>query len=105
MPEHEFSLTRLFRYKDRIYDSVLIRENTSQRKPEFSHILGSIISESPVNSFKLKIHFECLLNTDYCSKYIGVCDFFQKIFFSNVQHITDLLYSRTILSTLHLTQT
>ena len=69
------------------------------------HILGSIISESSVNSFKLKIDFECLLNTDYCSKYIGVCDFFQKIFFSNVQHITDLLYSRTILSTLHLTQT
>ena len=61
--------------------------------------------ESSVNSFKLKIDFECLLNTDYCSKYIGVCDFFQKIFFSNVQHITDLLYSRTILSTLHLTQT
>ena len=65
MPEHEFSL---------------------KKNPEFSHILGSIISESSVNSFKLKIHFECLLNTDYCSKYIGVCNFFQKIFFSNVQH-------------------
>ena len=30
--EYESSLTRIFPYKDRIYDSVLIRENTSQIK-------------------------------------------------------------------------
>ena len=34
------SLNRIFPYKDRIYDSVLIRENTSQRKPISWHIFA-----------------------------------------------------------------
>ena len=34
-----FSLTRIFLYKDRIYDSALIVENLSHRKPRFWHIL------------------------------------------------------------------
>ena len=42
MPENEFSLTRIFWYKDRIYESLLIRENTGKRKPVFWHILRSI---------------------------------------------------------------
>ena len=33
MPENGFSLTPIFPYKDRIVDSVLIREYTGQRKP------------------------------------------------------------------------
>ena len=32
-----------FPFKDRIYDSVLIRENTGQRKPVFCHLLRSVI--------------------------------------------------------------
>ena len=31
MAEYGFSLTRIFTYKDRIYDSVLILENTGQK--------------------------------------------------------------------------
>ena len=41
MGEDEFSLPRIRPYKDRIVDSALIRENTGQRKPVFSHILCS----------------------------------------------------------------
>ena len=35
MSEYGFSLTRIFSYKDRVVDTVLIRENTGQRKPIF----------------------------------------------------------------------
>ena len=38
MPEHEFPLIRIFLYMDRIYDSVLVRENTGHRKPVFLHV-------------------------------------------------------------------
>ena len=41
MPEYLFSLTRIFSYKDRIYDSVLMWENKGQRKPVLWHILRS----------------------------------------------------------------
>ena len=41
MREYEFLLTRILPYKGKIYDFVLIRENTGQRKPVFSHILCS----------------------------------------------------------------
>ena len=41
MREYGFSLTRIHPYKDKIYDSVLIQENTGQWKPVFSHILRS----------------------------------------------------------------
>ena len=34
-PEFGFSPTRIFPYKNRIVDSVLIEENTDQRKPVF----------------------------------------------------------------------
>ena len=37
--------TRILPYKDRIVDSALIRENTGQRKPAFSHILCREISK------------------------------------------------------------
>ena len=39
MQEYEFSLTRIFSYKHRIYDSVLIQENPGQKKPVFLHFL------------------------------------------------------------------
>ena len=39
MREYGFSLTCILLYKGRIYDSVFIRENTSQQKPVYSHIL------------------------------------------------------------------
>ena len=35
------SLARIVPYKDRIYDSILIWENTAQRKPEFGYTLRS----------------------------------------------------------------
>ena len=41
MQEYGFSLTHFFPYNDRTIDSVLIRENTGQWKPVFSHILRS----------------------------------------------------------------
>ena len=41
MPEYGFSLTCIFRYKDRIYDYVLIRGDTGQKKPVFWNILCS----------------------------------------------------------------
>ena len=42
MPESWYSLTLIFLYKDRIYASVLIWENTGQRKPLFWSILNSV---------------------------------------------------------------
>ena len=42
MPEYGFSLTRIFPYKERFVDSVLVPENTGQRKPVFWHILRSV---------------------------------------------------------------
>ena len=41
MPEYGFPLTRIFPYKDKIYDYVFIREDTGQRKPVFWNILHS----------------------------------------------------------------
>ena len=35
MQEYEFSPTRIFPYKDKIVDFVLIRENTGQKNPYF----------------------------------------------------------------------
>ena len=40
--KHGFSLTRIFPYEDRIYDSVIIRENMGQRKPVFLKNLHNI---------------------------------------------------------------
>ena len=45
MPEYGFLLNCIFPYKDRTVDSVLIRENTGQWKPVFSHILCSVIKQ------------------------------------------------------------
>ena len=44
--EYGFSLTFLFPYKDRIIDSVLMRENTGQGKPAFSHVLRNVLCVS-----------------------------------------------------------
>ena len=41
MWKHKFLLIRVFLCKDRIVDSIPIRESTGQRKPVFSHILRS----------------------------------------------------------------
>ena len=43
MPECRFSLTRIFPYKGRLVDSVLIRESTGQKKHVFQRILCSVI--------------------------------------------------------------
>ena len=42
MWEYGFLLARNLPYNDRIYNSVLIWENTGQEKPIFSHILSSV---------------------------------------------------------------
>ena len=39
MPEHWFSLTRIFPYKNGIYDYVRIRKDTGHRKSVFWNIL------------------------------------------------------------------
>lgn len=62
IPEHEFSLNRMFRYIDRIYDSILIQENTSHRKLVFSHILRS-------HGF-IHVLFFSTVSTSFCLSYI-----------------------------------
>ena len=42
MQEYTFSLTRILPYKDKIYDSILIRDITVQPKLVFSHILCNV---------------------------------------------------------------
>lgn len=56
MPEDRYSLTRVFPYKDRIVNFVLIRENTSLRKPVFWHILRKVkyIGEFELNGLNMK---------------------------------------------------
>lgn len=44
VPEYRFSLTCIFPYKDRIYNSVLIRKWMGQTKPLLWHILRSVKS-------------------------------------------------------------
>ena len=44
MREYGFSLKCILPYDDRVYDYVLLRENTGQRKPVFSHILRSVFA-------------------------------------------------------------
>ena len=39
MPKYEFPMNRIFPYKDRINNSVLIWKITDRRKPELTHIL------------------------------------------------------------------
>ena len=41
--KYGLTLTRTFPFKEIIYDSVLIRENTSQREPVFFHIIFDYI--------------------------------------------------------------
>ena len=43
MPDHGFSLTCIFPYKDRKLDSDLIRENAGYRRPDFWQILRNVI--------------------------------------------------------------
>ena len=50
MSDYGFSLTRIFPYKDGIYDSVLIRENTDNRKPVLWYIFWSGINTFQKNT-------------------------------------------------------
>ena len=49
MSEYGFSLTRIFPYKDRIEDFVLIRENAGQKKLVFWYILRSVCLQMKTN--------------------------------------------------------
>ena len=60
MREYGFSLTRILPYKDKIYDSVLVRENTGQWKAVFSHILRS---ENTSGQLLLKLHSISYVNS------------------------------------------
>ena len=51
MRECGFSLTRILPYKDRMVDSILIRENAGQYKPVFSHILCSATGKKETRNF------------------------------------------------------
>ena len=52
MSKYKFSLAGIFPYKTRIYDSVLIRENTGQKKTVYWHILQSAIVQTFNANFK-----------------------------------------------------
>ena len=52
MPKYKFSLAGIFPYKTRIYDSVLIRENTGQKKTVYWHILQSAVVQTFNANFK-----------------------------------------------------
>ena len=60
MREYGFSLTRFLRYKDRIYDSIFIRENTSR------YMLCSLLAIVSKASTARKIKFSI---KDFFSKY------------------------------------
>ena len=55
MPEHGFFLTCMFSHKDKIVDSVLIREIKGQRKLELQYILHSNVWMSRSNQQKCSI--------------------------------------------------
>ena len=48
MLEYGFYLSRIFSYKDKIVDSVLIREKTGQRATIFLHILRLRLRFTPL---------------------------------------------------------
>ena len=53
MSEHGFSLTCIFRYKDRIVVSIIIRANTGQRKSVFWYtcaVNAKLGLENPINN-------------------------------------------------------
>ena len=52
MREYRFSRAIIFQYKDRIYDSVLIRENTGGRKLVFWHTLCSVLKKKTLLALK-----------------------------------------------------
>ena len=52
MRKYRFSRAIIFQYKDRIYDSVLIRENTVGRKLVFWHILCSVLKKKTLFALK-----------------------------------------------------
>ena len=53
MQKYGFSLTLILPYKERIVDSVLLRENTGHWKPVFSHILCSdIFNKENINKLE-----------------------------------------------------
>ena len=52
MRKSRFSRAIIFQYKDRIYDSVLIRENTGGRKLVFWHILWSVLKKKILFALK-----------------------------------------------------
>ena len=60
MSEYGFYVNCVSLYKNGIYDSVVVRENTGQRKPEFFHILRSAY-------FKKRCYF-CLNILTFCRK-------------------------------------
>ena len=56
LPEYWFSLNHLFPYKDRIIDSVLIRENIDQSTPVFWHLQKYSFANVLQNSYSYYFH-------------------------------------------------
>ena len=88
MSEYRFSLTFIFRYKNKIEDSVLRRENTGQRKSVFWHILpsgDSIMRYFIQQDSELVLIMKYLINFFFffsdCKTYINLI-FSLSIFFS-----------------------
>ena len=78
MSQYGFSRTRIFPYKNRIFNSVLIRENADQRKPVLVNFWRS---EEEVRTFGI-LYFQnkidCVVRkTLLCKK--GVFKYFPKI--------------------------
>lgn len=68
--KYRFSVTRIFPYKDKIIDSVLIRENTGQRKLVCLYILRSELFKNKILrkivSMLWYSYFCCLQSSNYC---------------------------------------
>ena len=68
MWEYEFSLARILPYKDKIYGSVLVRDNEGHWKLVFSHILRSDTRTKNYKSVSFSSNFKKQLNTKCITK-------------------------------------
>ena len=99
MPEYGFSLTRIFPYKKKIEDFVLIQENVGQWKPVFLRILCSVnpnkIERSPMIRmtkddwciFALRLSFSCAQKN---SQIKCLLDIFSMGWFRQLKWITEI---------------
>ena len=89
--EYGFSLIRIFRQEDIIYDSVLIRKNTGWYEPLLWHLFHSIITVSNNIKFSSKIlnpfqssYILEIVKEMEALQFLGICQQFYIALFTNV---------------------